>query len=77
MATIVLIDFRRRFLQNLTLHINGANTINTIKDTIKGQALFRVQFAGDDQPFDSWDTITKWTADCGYKWVQALSWMRD
>ncbi|MEH6739201.1 MAG: sugar phosphate isomerase/epimerase family protein, partial [Sulfitobacter sp.] len=42
--------------------------------TIKGPALFLAQFAGDDAPFDSWDSITKWAADCGYKGVQVPSW---
>ena len=42
--------------------------------TIKGPALFLAQFAGDDAPFDTWDGITKWAADCGYKGVQVPSW---
>ncbi len=33
--------------------------------TIKGPALFLAQFAGDEAPFNSWDAITKWAADCG------------
>lgn len=42
--------------------------------TIKGPALFLAQFAGDEAPFNSWDSITKWAADCGYKGVQIPSW---
>ncbi|MEM6665487.1 MAG: sugar phosphate isomerase/epimerase family protein, partial [Pseudomonadota bacterium] len=42
--------------------------------TIKGPALFLAQFAGDDAPFNSWDNITRWAADCGYKGVQLPSW---
>ena len=42
--------------------------------TIKGPALFLAQFAGDGAPFDTWDGITKWAADCGYKGVQVPSW---
>ncbi len=38
--------------------------------TLKGPALFLAQFAGDDAPFNSWDGITKWAADCGYVGVQ-------
>lgn len=38
--------------------------------TIKGPALFLAQFAGNDAPFNSWDEITKWAADCGYKGMQ-------
>ncbi len=42
--------------------------------TIKGPALFLAQFAGDAAPFNSWDSITRWAADCGYKGVQVPSW---
>jgi sugar phosphate isomerase/epimerase len=42
--------------------------------TIKGPALFLAQFAGDEAPFNSWDSITKWAADKGYKGVQVPSW---
>ncbi|MEO0980620.1 MAG: sugar phosphate isomerase/epimerase, partial [Pseudomonadota bacterium] len=42
--------------------------------TIKGPALFLAQFAGDEAPFNSWDSITKWAADCGYAGVQIPSW---
>jgi sugar phosphate isomerase/epimerase len=42
--------------------------------TMKGPALFLAQFAGDEAPFNSWDAITKWAADCGYKGVQVPSW---
>lgn len=42
--------------------------------TIKGPALFLAQFAGDETPFNTWDGITKWAADCGYKGVQVPSW---
>ncbi|MEL6839671.1 MAG: sugar phosphate isomerase/epimerase [Pseudomonadota bacterium] len=42
--------------------------------TIKGPALFLAQFASDEAPFNTWDGITKWAADCGYKGVQVPSW---
>lgn len=42
--------------------------------TIKGPALFLAQFAGDAAPFDSWDAITRWAADCGYLGVQVPTW---
>ena len=42
--------------------------------TIKGPALFLVQFAGDAAPFNSWAGITSWAADCGYVGVQVPSW---
>lgn len=42
--------------------------------TIKGPALFLAQFAGDSAPFNSWDSITAWAADCGYEGVQIPSW---
>lgn len=38
--------------------------------TIKGPALFLAQFIGEAAPFDSWDGITRWAADCGYLGVQ-------
>ena len=41
---------------------------------IKGPALFWAQFAGDQAPFNDWDSITKWAADCGYFGVQVTSW---
>ena len=41
---------------------------------IKGPALFLAQFAGEDAPFSSWDGITKWAAECGYKGVQVPTW---
>lgn len=42
--------------------------------TIKGPALFLAQFAGDAAPFNSWASITRWAADCGYVGVQVPSW---
>lgn len=42
--------------------------------TMKGPALFLAQFAGDEAPFNSWESITKWAADCGYVGVQVPSW---
>lgn len=42
--------------------------------TIKGPALFLAQFAGDEAPFNNWDGLTKWAAECGYKGVQVPSW---
>jgi sugar phosphate isomerase/epimerase len=42
--------------------------------TIKGPALILNQFVGDTAPFNSWDAITKWAADCGYVGVQVPSW---
>lgn len=42
--------------------------------TIKGPGLFLGQFASDEAPFNSWDSITKWAADCGTKGVQVASW---
>ncbi|MDN3560952.1 sugar phosphate isomerase/epimerase family protein [Vreelandella neptunia] len=42
--------------------------------TIKGPALFLAQFAGDDAPFNSLDSIAAWAAGLGYKGVQIPSW---
>ena len=41
--------------------------------TLKGPALFLAQFAGDEAPFDSWQTITAWASGCGYVGVQVPS----
>ena len=40
--------------------------------TIKGPALFLAQFAGDQPPFDTFDSICKWAAGLGYKGVRQL-----
>ena len=42
--------------------------------TIKGPAIFLAQFAGDEAPFDSLDSIGRWAASLGYKGVQIPSW---
>jgi sugar phosphate isomerase/epimerase len=42
--------------------------------TIRGPGIFLAQFAADDAPFDSWGSITRWAADCGYVAVQVPSW---
>lgn len=42
--------------------------------TIKGPALFLAQFAGDEAPFNSLDSIASWAAGLGYKGVQIPSW---
>jgi len=42
--------------------------------TIKGPGLFLAQFASDTAPFNSWDAITRWAAECGYAGVQLPSW---
>ncbi|WP_020681457.1 sugar phosphate isomerase/epimerase family protein [Marinobacterium rhizophilum] len=41
--------------------------------TLQGPALFLAQFVGDSAPFNTWDGITKWAADCGYEGVQVPS----
>ncbi|MBC04918.1 sugar phosphate isomerase/epimerase [Thalassospira sp.] len=42
--------------------------------TLKGPALFLAQFAGDEEPFNSLDSIGKWAASLGYKGVQIPTW---
>ncbi|MEM9707660.1 MAG: sugar phosphate isomerase/epimerase [Pseudomonadota bacterium] len=42
--------------------------------TIKGPGIFLAQFAADTAPHNSWDGITKWAGNCGYKGVQIPSW---
>ncbi|MBB4615847.1 sugar phosphate isomerase/epimerase family protein [Novosphingobium taihuense] len=42
--------------------------------TIKGPGIFLAQFAGDNAPFNSLDTIADWVAGLGYKGIQIPSW---
>lgn len=42
--------------------------------TLRGPGLFLAQFAGNAAPFNSWASITRWAADCGYAGVQVPSW---
>ncbi len=42
--------------------------------TLKGPAIFLAQFAGDEAPFNSLDSICAWAAGLGYKGVQVPSW---
>ena len=42
--------------------------------TIKGPAIFLAQFAGDEAPFNSLDSICRWAAGLGFRGVQIPSW---
>ena len=42
--------------------------------TIKGPAIFLAQFAGDEAPFNSLDSIAAWVSGLGFKGVQMPSW---
>lgn len=42
--------------------------------TIKGPAIFLAQFAGDEAPFNSLESIAGWASGLGYKGVQIPSW---
>lgn len=42
--------------------------------TIKGPAIFLAQFAGDEEPFNTWENACKWAAELGYKGIQLPSW---
>ena len=41
---------------------------------IKGPAIFLAQFASDEAPFDSLDSIAGWAAGLGFVGVQIRSW---
>ena len=41
---------------------------------IKGPGIYLAQFASDTAPFDSWDSITRWAGQLGFKGVQIPSW---
>lgn len=43
-------------------------------NTMKGPGIFLAQFLGDEAPFNSLETITKWAGDLGYKGVQVPVW---
>lgn len=43
-------------------------------NTIKGPALFLAQFAGDEAPFNTLESIAAWAAGIGYQGVQIPSW---
>ncbi len=42
--------------------------------TMKGPGLFLAQFAGDEAPFNSLDSICRWAASLGYRGVQVPTW---
>ena len=43
--------------------------------TIQGaRSIFLAQFAGDQHPFNTLDSICRWAAGLGYKGVQIPSW---
>jgi len=42
--------------------------------TLQGPGLFLAQFAGDDAPFNSLDSIAAWAAGLGYKGLQIPTW---
>jgi hypothetical protein len=41
---------------------------------IKGPAIFLAQFAGDEEPFSSLESIARWAGELGYQGVQIPSW---
>jgi sugar phosphate isomerase/epimerase len=41
---------------------------------VKGPAIFLAQFAGDEPPFNSFESMSKWASSLGYKGVQIPSW---
>ena len=42
--------------------------------TMKGPGLFLAQFASDEASFNSWEAITRWAGELGYRGVQVPSW---
>jgi sugar phosphate isomerase/epimerase len=41
---------------------------------MKGPAIFLAQFAGDEAPFNSLESMARWAAGLGYKGIQIPSW---
>jgi hypothetical protein len=48
----------------------NARERRTPMKSIKGPAIFLAQFAGDEAPFNTFDSICGWAASLGYKGVQ-------
>ena len=48
--------------------------VGFLMKTIKGPAIFLAQFAGDQAPFNSFDSICQWVSGLGYKGVKVPSW---
>jgi len=44
--------------------------------TLQGPAIFLAQFAGDEAPFNSLDSICEWVSSLGFEGVQIPSWDR-
>jgi sugar phosphate isomerase/epimerase len=42
--------------------------------TIKGPAIFLAQFIGEEEPFNSLESIASWAADLGFQGIQIPSW---
>ena len=42
--------------------------------SIKGPGIFLAQFAGDNEPFNSLESISKWASSLGYRAVQIPTW---
>ena len=42
--------------------------------SIKGPGIFLAQFAGDNEPFNTLESISKWASSLGYKAVQIPTW---
>jgi len=50
-----------------------AKTTKT-RGAMRGPGIFLAQFMGDQAPFNSWQTVTKWAGSLGYTGVQVPSW---
>ena len=42
--------------------------------TIKGPAIFLAQFAGDEAPYNSIESICEWVSSLGYRGIQIPTW---
>src|SRR5262249_3748841 len=47
---------------------------DAMASNVKGPGIFLAQFAGDAEPFNSWQAICKWAGSLGYAGVQVPSW---
>ncbi len=51
-----------------------AITTSAAPSRMQGPGIFLAQFAGDEEPFNSWHAITRWAGSLGYRAVQVPSW---
>src|SRR5687767_9915367 len=52
----------------------ASKSAKTPAGSMKGPGIFLAQFMSDQEPFNSWASVTKWAGSLGYVGVQVPSW---